>query len=143
MTLILGAVSASFGNRAGIVQNAGATQLALSLDLTSSLDSRITFARAGTRNYITGGVPTLLASGQPAFESWGGVNRGLSIDPAFTNLIKFSEDMTQTSVWTYSGTSTVVTGDAGPGIITNFQNMVATATTNTHMIRQKPGSQTA
>ncbi len=114
----------------------------LNLDLTSSLDSRITFTRAGTRNYINAGVLTALATGLPAFESWDGVNRGLSIEPGFTNLIKHSNNFTD-PVWTYSGTSTVVAGDSGSGVITQLSMMTATATTNVHIIRQKPGSQAA
>lgn len=114
----------------------------LDIDLTSSLDSRITFTRAGARNYINAGVLTALATGLPAFESWDGVNRGLAIEPGFTNLLKHSNDFTN-AVWTYTGASTAVAGDAGSGVMTQLSMVAATATTSTHMLRQKPGSQAA
>lgn len=114
----------------------------LDADLTSSLPASITFTRSGARNYITGGVLTALATGLPAFESWGGVNRGLAIEPGFTNLIKHSNTFTD-PVWTYTGASTAVSGDAGLGELTQWSMMAATATTSVHMIRQKPGSQAA
>lgn len=84
----------------------------LDLDLTSSLDSRITFTRAGTRNRISGGVVTSLATGLPAFESWGGVNRGMAIEPAFSNLLTYSNDFSNGVWWKNSLTRT--TGDTGP-----------------------------
>jgi len=52
--------------RAGVIGPA----FTLDLNLTASLDSRITFTRAGSRNYRTNGVLTSLSANQPAFESW-------------------------------------------------------------------------
>ena len=111
----------------------------LDIDLTSSLDSRITFARAGARNYINSGVLTALATGLPAFESWDGVNRGLAIEPGFTNLITYSNDFTN-AAWTYTGASTAVSGDAGSGVMTQLSKVAATATTNYHQIKRGSGS---
>ena len=112
----------------------------LDIDLTSSLDSRITFTRAGTRNYINAGVLTALATGLPAFESWDGVDRGLAIEPGFTNLLTYSNDFTN-AIWTLAGMSTPVAGDSASGVITQLSRIDATATANFHTIRQKPGSQ--
>lgn len=114
----------------------------LNLDLTTSLPSSITFARSGTRNYITGGVLTALATGTPAFESWDGVNRGLAIEPGFTNLLTYSNDFTN-AAWTLAGMSTAVAGDAASGVITQLSRIDATATANYHTIRRTPGSQTS
>ena len=69
------------------VTNAGGNApsvLALNLDLTSSLDSRITFS-SPARNYITGGVLTAITANTPTFESWYDsagnlVNRGLALE---------------------------------------------------------------
>lgn len=113
--------------------------MTLNLDLTSSLPSSITFTRAGTRNYITGGVLTALATGTPAFESWDGVNRGLAIEPAFTNLITYSNDFTN-AAWVYTGATTAVAGDAGSGVMTQLSLVAATATANYHQIKRETGS---
>lgn len=113
--------------------------MTLNLDLTSSLPSSITFARAGTRNYITGGVLTALATGTPAFESWDGVNRGLAIEPAFTNLQTYSNDFSQ-AIWTKSA-GAMTTGDVGPGLITQMFRFDSTATASYHRLITKPGSQ--
>lgn len=114
----------------------------LNLDLTTSLPSSITFARAGTRNYINNGVLTALATGTPAFESWDGVNRGLAIEPAFTNLITYSNDFTN-AAWTYTAASTAVPGDAGSGVMTQLSKFAATATANYHQIKRVPASVSA
>lgn len=120
----------------------GGSAYTLNLDLTSSLDSRITFARAGTRNYITGGVLTAIATGTPAFESWDGVNRGLAIEPAFTNLITYSNSFNDAS-WVYTGASAAIAGDAGSGVMTQLSKVAATATANYHQIKKNSGSVTA
>lgn len=120
--------------RAGI----SGPSMALNLDLTSTLDSKITFTRAGTRNYITGGVLTALATGTPAFESWGGVNRGLAIEPAFTNLITYSNDFSQAVYEKLGGANTA--GDAGTGLAGAFTKFTATATTNSHWIHREYGT---
>ncbi len=121
---------------------AAALPYTLNLDLTSSLDSRITFARAGTRNYINAGVLTSLATGTPAFESWDGVNRGLAIEPAFTNLITYSNSFNDAS-WAYTGASAAVAGDAGAGVMSQLSKVAATATANYHQIKKNSGSVTA
>lgn len=121
---------------------AAADPLTLNLDLTATLDSRITFTRAGARNYITAGVLTALGTGLPAFESWDGVDRGMAIEPGFTNLITYSNDFTN-AAWTYTGTSTAVAGDAGSGVMTQLSLVASTVSANYHQIRRKPGSVTA
>lgn len=106
----------------------------LSLNLTSSLDSKITFTRAGSRNYLSAGVLTAQASSNvPCFESWDGVNRGMAIEPGFTNLLTYSNDPTQ-AAWTKSGISTPTLGDVGPGLITQMYQVNATATNSYHML---------
>jgi hypothetical protein len=114
----------------------------INLDLTSALDSRITFTRAGTRNYITNGVLTALATGQPAFESWGGVNRGMAVEPAFTNLITYSNAFAN-AAWQNSGTSAAVAGDAGSGVMTQLSLVAATATANYHQLTRTVGGLSA
>lgn len=111
----------------------------LNLDLTSSLDSKITFTRAGTRNYINNGVLTSLATGQPAFESWDGVSRGLALEPAFTNLLTYSNDFAN-AAWVYTGASTAVAGDAGSGVMTQLNLVASTATTSGHQIKRTSAS---
>lgn len=111
----------------------------LNLNLTSTLPSIITFTRSGSRNYISNGVLTTLSSNQPAFESWDGVNRGLAIEPAFTNLQTYSNDFSN-AIWTKTG-GAVVTGDAGPGTLTQLYKFESTATNAFHRVITKPGSQ--
>ena len=106
--------------------------LVLSLDLTAALDSRITFARAGTRNYLAAGVTTALATGQPAFESWGGANAGMAVEPGFTNLVTFSNDFTQ-AVYTKDG-GAITAGDAAVGQLGPFGLYTATATSSNHRV---------
>jgi len=104
--------------------------MSIDIDLTTALDSRITFTRAGTRNYITGGVLTALGTGLPAFESWGGVARGMAIEPGFTNLLTYSEDLSQ-GAW-YKNDVTISAGDTGAGLITAFQKVSSAANTSYH-----------
>jgi len=133
-------VSAGIGvSGAGTVSLAQSNSLTLSLDLTSSLPSIIDFARADPRNYITAGVLTALSTGLPAFESWDGVNRGLAIEPAFTNLQTYSNDFTN-AIWTKTG-GAVVAGDTGPGALLQFTKFESTATNAYHRVITKPGSQ--
>jgi hypothetical protein len=116
---------------------------AMNIDLTSSLDSKITFTRAGSRNYINAGVLTALASSNvPAFESWDGVNRGMAIEPGFTNLLTYSADFTQ-AAWSKDGGS-VAAGDVGPGsVMTQLYAYTATATSNNHRLHRVINGQSA
>ena len=114
----------------------------LNLDLTSSLDSKITFTRAGTRNYINNGVLTALATGTPAFESWDGMSRGMAIEPAFTNLLTYSNDFAN-AAWVYTGSTTAVAGDSGSGVMSQLSMVAATATSNYHQIKRISASLTA
>jgi len=103
----------------------------INIDLTSSLDSRITFTRAGSRNYINAGVLTALASSNvPAFESWDGVSRGMAIEPGFTNLLTYSNDFTQ-AVWSKTEI-TLSTGDTGSGVMTQLTKVNGTTANNQH-----------
>jgi hypothetical protein len=122
--------------------SAPANPLVLDLNLTTALPSQITFARSGTRTAIIAGVLTTISSGQPAFESWDGVNRGLSIEPAFTNLAKNNNDYTQ-STWSYLGASTAVAGDAGSGLVTQMSKVMATNVGNYHILRDRPAQSIA
>lgn len=112
---------------------------ALNIDLTSTLDSRITFTRAGSRNYINAGVLTALASSNvPAFESWDGVSRGMAIEPAFTNLLTFSTNPSDTS-WLVSG-GAITTGDVPSGsVLTQLYRFDSTATNDNHRVRRDVG----
>lgn len=47
---------------------------------TGSMPSGAVLTRAGVRSALVGGTFTSLSSGTPALESWGGQNRGISID---------------------------------------------------------------
>lgn len=106
---------------------------ALDINLTSTLDSRITFTRAGTRTYLDNGVLTSLATGLPAFESWDGVNRGMAIEPGFTNLLTYSSDYSQ-AAWVKTAV-TLSAGDAGAGLITSLTKSAATATSGYHYLQ--------
>lgn len=114
---------------------AASNPMTLNLDLTSSLPSSITFTRAGTRNYINAGVLTALATGTPAFESWGGVNRGLAIEPGFTNVLTYSNDLTQ-AIYTKPG-GAITAGDAAVGIVGPFNLYTATATNAHHYVHRE------
>jgi hypothetical protein len=104
----------------------------LDLDLTASLDSRITFTRAGSRNYITGGVLTNLASSNvPAFESWDGKNRGMAIEPGFTNLLLHSNAFSQ-ATWSKGAITGPVAGDVGPGSVMTQLHVMTSDTSNTY-----------
>lgn len=107
----------------------------VNINLTSSLDSRITFTRAGTRNYINAGIVTSLASGQPAFESWTGAAPGMAIEPGFTNLVTYSNDFTQ-AIYTKNG-GAVTAGDAAVGQIGPFTRYAAAATTDYHNVHRE------
>lgn len=112
---------------------AAALSPVLNIDLTSTLDSKITFTRAGSRNYLSAGVLTAQASSNvPCFESWDGVNRGMAVEGGFTNLFTYSEDMSQ-AAWTKTG-GAITAGDVGPGLITQMQEYTATATASYHAI---------
>ena len=105
----------------------------LNIDLTSTLDSKITFTRAGSRNYLSAGVLTAQASSNvPVFESWDGVNRGMAVEGGFTNLFTYSADLSQ-AAWTKTG-GAITAGDVGPGLITQLQEYTATATAGYHMV---------
>jgi hypothetical protein len=112
--------------RAGIAAG-GIPAPAMNIDLTSTLDSRITFTRAGSRNYINAGVLTALGtSNTPAFESWDGVNRGMAIEPGFTNLLTYSGDQTN-AAWEKSNitTGTGATGPDGSAVMLRVTNTTA------------------
>jgi hypothetical protein len=113
----------------------------LDLNFTSSLDSRVTFTRAGTRNYVSSGVLTALGTGQPAFESWNGTNYGMAIEPAFTNSFTYSNDFTQ-AVYTKTA-GTLSAGDAGVGLAGAFTLFNSTVTGGAHRIYRPTTSQTA
>lgn len=122
--------------RAGSSGAGGGPVPAIDIDLTSSLDSRITFTRAGSRNYINAGVLTALASSNvPAFESWDGISRGMAIEPAFTNLALYSNDFTN-AAWGKRGWASSTTGDTGPDGSTAMALFTETATSNLFSIEQ-------
>ncbi len=108
----------SLGTPLGGAKGGGLSGPALNLDLTTSLPPSITFTRTGARNAIVNGALVSVASGQPAFESWDGVARGMAVDAApsggnITQLLTYSNDFSNAVQW---GTSSVTraTGDAGP-----------------------------
>jgi hypothetical protein len=119
----------------GVSSGGGPTPV-LDITLTSTLPSGITFTRSGARNYINAGVVTPLATGLPAFESWGGVSRGLAIEPGFTNLLTHSQDPTQ-GVYGKGGLSGPVAGDSLSGsVLTQLYRVNATATSEAHSLRR-------
>jgi len=113
--------------------------LNLALDPGSSLDSRITFS-SPARTYLNAGVLTSISANQPTFESWDGVNRGLALEPAFTNLVPYSNDPTHATLITEV---TIASGDVGPGLITQLNQISATVNSSFHKFSWKPGSQAA
>lgn len=117
--------------RAGSSGAGGGPVPTMDIDLTSSLDSRITFTRAGSRNYINAGVLTALASSNvPAFESWDGVSRGMAIEPAFTNLLLYSQDFSQ-AYWSKTAVA-LSAGDSGGSVMTQLTNVNATTANGGH-----------
>jgi hypothetical protein len=134
---------AKVGGAYGSVYSGGGIPTpALDQDLTTTLPSNITFARAGTRTYINDGVLTSLATGLPAFERWNEMDRGLALDPGHTNLFLHSNDFTQAS-WTKDNLTGPTTGDAGSGLITNLSEFTSDTSTSDHRVAQFISSRNA
>lgn len=106
----------------------------LDITLTSSLDSRITFTRAGSRNAIVNGQIVSLAANAPAFESAESVPWGLAVEPPFTNYALWSNSFGQ-SVWS-KGNMTPGTGDLGPDGVTSMFRVTNTTATAFHQLQQ-------
>lgn len=107
----------------------------LSLDLTASVPSQITFARTSTSKAIVGGTFTSLGTGTPAFESWGSVNRGLRVNGAATNQLTFSNVLTN-AAWGTSNTTVSTGSDLGPDGATAMAFVAETTANNLHSVKQ-------
>ena len=135
---------------------AGGDGSTLSLDFTamSSLDPRFTFTRSTTATFInsSGYVESIAAaaSNDPTkarfdYDPTTLVARGMLIEGAATNLFGFSQDFTQTSVWTIQTayTSVSATGGTSPQN-TNTGNLFTEPNTNqARSIYQAPAGATA
>jgi len=106
----------------------------LDITLTSSLDSRITLARAGSRKAIVSGQIATLAANIPAFESSPSGAWGLAVEPGFTNYLLHSNDFTQ-AVWG-KGNMTYGTGATGPDGATAMFRVANTTSTSFHQLQQ-------
>lgn len=125
---------------AGLV---GGTSLRV-LDFTSgSLPTGVTLTRAGSRTAIQSGVLVVLSSNVPAFESWGGEAKGLSIDGAATNLVQYSNDPSN-AYWSKTQCTVVGQTITGPdGVANSAWDIAEAATTNTHRFGRTVGSAAA
>lgn len=83
-------------------------------DFSTSLPAGWTFSRTGTRTAIQGAALAVVSSGSPAFESWLGVPRGLSINPGVTNITTQTADNTSADWATF--------GSVGGGVVTAGAN---------------------
>lgn len=100
------------------------------LDFTVSLPGSVTFTRASTATYITNGVLSALATGTPAFESWGGKLKGMRLSGAAQNLVTYSNDFTN-AAWNVSG-ATKGTGALGVDGTTTMGLMTEDTSTAYH-----------
>ncbi len=111
----------------------------LDLDFTTALPAAVTYTGPAV-SVIQSGVLTALGANVAPLESWDGVNRGLLLFKAATNLITYSNKFDDAS-YTATGLGTRVAGGAGPdGVAASSWNLTETATTNLHEVKKKPGS---
>jgi hypothetical protein len=115
----------------------------LLLDFANSgaLDPRITFTRASSGTYFgPDGVLKTAQANAPRLDYDPSTleARGLLIEEARTNLLTYSEEFDNASVWTTLGGSTVVTANTqvAPDGTTTADTVLAGATTATHLIQQ-------
>lgn len=142
---------------------AGAATIAAAYSLnflSGSLDPSLTFTRASTANYFnSAGILTQAAINAPRFDynpSTLAMN-GLLIEQQSTNLVKYSNDLTQASYWniatnvatafTQTGidgaTSATLITDTGAGGALGISNQAVTANTNYVLsFYAKPGTLT-
>ena len=100
----------------GGVRNAGPAGMTLDLNFMfpGTLDPRITFTRASPASYQdASGLIQTAAINQPRWDYAGGSLRGLLIEEARTNLLLWSQDITQSN-WQKSGTVTVTGNVVAP-----------------------------
>jgi hypothetical protein len=106
---------------------------------TGSLPSGMAFTRASTSTAIVSGALTTVTSGTPAFESWGGVPRGLRVCGAAANLLTFS-NVFSNAAWAKS-TGTISTGaDNGPDGSTAMAQFLEGTTSGYQAVSQTLGS---
>jgi hypothetical protein len=90
LTAIAAAASIASGGVTGPVA-------AATLDMGSTLPAGFAYSRTGTRTAVVNGVVTTILANSPAFESWNGLNRGIHLQPAGSNILPYSQDQTQAS----------------------------------------------
>ena len=100
----------------------------LLLDFANSkvLSPLITFTRASTRTCINAfGIIATLAINQPCFDHdpTTGESLGLLIEESRTNLLTYSEDITNVA-WTSSGTSETANAAIGPDGVLSFDKLI-------------------
>jgi hypothetical protein len=125
----------------------------LSLDFTAmggTLDPRITFSRADATALATfinslGYVETVATAQAPRFtfsETSIGTPRGLLLEAPATNLLTYSQDLTQTG-WFTSNITVATSSLLSPNNIAYSSGITESATTNTHLLQKGTANTTA
>lgn len=104
----------------------------LNLSLAASLSPLWTFTRASSGTQFAANVKSTAGTNVPRFEtSAAGAAQGILLEPQSTNLMPWSNDLTQATNWA-SGSVTAAFNAAGPDGATSATTLTTTAAGNIH-----------